>query len=86
MPVHWLLGAEFKLIDRLPQLSLPTLVIHGDRDDIIPVEFGRQVFDAAKPPKWWYAIPGADHNNTYQVGGSVYFRRFADFIQSAITA
>ena len=86
MPVHWLLGAEFKLIDRLPQLSLPTLVIHGDRDDIIPIEFGRQVFEAAKPPKWWYAIAGADHNNTYQVGGSVYFRQFADFIRRAITA
>jgi fermentation-respiration switch protein FrsA (DUF1100 family) len=86
MPVHWLLGAEFNLIDRLPQLSLPTLVIHGERDDIIPIEFGRQVFEAAKPPKWWYAIAGADHNNTYQVGGRVYFRRFADFIRSAISA
>ena len=86
MPVHWLLGAEFNLIDRLPQLSLPTLVIHGDRDDIIPIEFGRQVFEAAKPPKWWYAIAGADHNNTYQVGGSVYFRRFADFVRTAMAA
>ncbi|MCC6139959.1 MAG: alpha/beta hydrolase [Nitrospira sp.] len=86
MPVHWLLGAEFKLIDRLPQLSLPTLVIHGDRDDIIPIAFGRQVFEAAKPPKWWYPIVGADHNNTYQVGGSAYFRRFAEFIRQAIAA
>ena len=49
MPVHWLLGAEFKLIDRLPQLSLPKLVIHGDRDDIIPIEFGRQVFARGEP-------------------------------------
>jgi fermentation-respiration switch protein FrsA (DUF1100 family) len=86
MPVHWLLGAEFKLIDRLPQLSLPKLVIHGDQDDIIPIEFGRQVFEAAKPPKQWYAIAGADHNNTYQVGGRVYFRQFADFIRRAIAA
>ena len=86
MPVHWLLGAEFKLIDRLPQLSLPKLVIHGDQDDIIPIEFGRQVFEAARPPKQWYAIAGADHNNTYQVGGRVYFRQFADFIRRAIAA
>ena len=84
MPVHWLLGAEFNLIDRLPQLSLPTLVIHGDRDDIIPIEFGRQVFEAAKPPQWWYAIAGADHNNPYQVGGRGYFLPLAEFIRSAI--
>ena len=84
MPVHWLLGAEFKLIDRLPQLSLPKLVIQGDRDDIIPIEFGRQVFEVAKPPKWWYPIAGADHNNTYRVGGTGYFRQFADFVRHAL--
>ena len=84
MPVHWLLGAEFRLIDRLPQLSLPKLIIHGDRDDIIPMELGRQVFEAAKPPKEWYVIRGADHNNTYQAGGAPYFRRWAEFIQRAV--
>jgi hypothetical protein len=40
------------------------LIIHGDKDDIIPLELGRQVFEAAKPPKSFYVIPGADHNNT----------------------
>ncbi len=86
VPVHWLLGADFKLIDRLPQLSLLKLIIHGDKDDIIPLELGRQVFEAAKPPKSFYVIPGADHNNTYQIGGAVYFRRCAEFVQVAIRA
>ena len=84
LPVHWLLGADFRLIDRLPQLSLPKLIIHGDQDDIIPLELGRQVFEAAVPPKFFYVIKGADHNNTYQVGGAAYFRRWAEFIQSAL--
>jgi fermentation-respiration switch protein FrsA (DUF1100 family) len=83
-PSHWLLEAEFRLIDRLPQLSLPKLVIHGDKDDIIPVELGRQVFDAAKPPKEWYVIQGADHNNTYVMGGGAYFRRLGEFIRKAL--
>lgn len=86
MPVHWLLGAEFRLIDRLPYLSLPKLILHGDRDDVIPIQLGRQVFEAAKPPKWWYTIAGADHNNTYQVGGAPYFRRVAEFVQYALRA
>ena len=84
LPVHMLLGAEFRLIDRLPQLSLPKLIIHGDKDDIIPVELGRQVFEGAKPPKDWYVIPGADHNNTYEVGGGAYFRRLDEFIKKAL--
>jgi fermentation-respiration switch protein FrsA (DUF1100 family) len=84
LPVHWLLGAEFRLVDRLPHLSLPKLIVHGDRDETIPIEFGRQVFDAAIPPKEWYVIRGADHNNTYQVGGDAYFRRLAEFIHKAV--
>jgi hypothetical protein len=78
------LGADFKLIDRLPQLLLPKLIMHGDQDDIIPLELGRQVFEAARPPKFFYLIEGADHNNTYQVGGTAYFRRWAEFVQAAI--
>lgn len=86
LPMHWLLGAEYRLIDRLPQLSLPKLIIHGDKDDIIPLELGRQVFDAAKPPKSFYVIKGADHNNTYYFGGTAYFDRFAEFCEAAIKA
>jgi len=84
LPVHWLLGADFALIDRLPHLSLPKLIIHGDQDEIIPLELGRQVFEAAKPPKFFYLIPGADHNNTYQIGGAAYFRRLAEFVQTVL--
>jgi fermentation-respiration switch protein FrsA (DUF1100 family) len=85
-PAHWFLGAEFRLVDRLPNLSLPKLIIHGDKDSIIPIELGRHVFDAAKPPKDWYVIRGADHNDTYVMGGGAYFRRLAEFIRTALTA
>jgi uncharacterized protein len=84
LPVHRLLGADFRLIDRLPHLSLPKLIIHGDNDDIIPLELGRQVFEAAKPPKFFYVVPGADHNNTYQVGGAAYFGRWTEFVQAVL--
>jgi uncharacterized protein len=84
LPVHWLLGAEFRLIDRVATLSPPKLIIHGDEDDIIPLELGRQVYAAAKPPKTFHVINGAAHNNTYQVGGARYFQVFADFARRAI--
>lgn len=84
LPVHWLLKAEFRLIDRLPRLSLPKLIIHGDKDDIIPLELGRQVYESAKPPKEWYVIQGADHNNTYLIGGRAYFQRLTEFIKKAL--
>jgi len=72
------------VIDRVPALSLPKLMIHGDQDDIIPLELGRQVFEAAKPPKVFHLIAGARHNDTYQVGGASYLQLLADFADRLI--
>ena len=79
-----LLGAAFRLEDRLPQLSLPKLFIHGDRDDIIPIELGRQAFAAAKDPKEFYVVHGADHNDVPSIGGRAYFMRFSAFISAVL--
>ncbi len=79
LPAHWLLGARFDLLDHLRRVNMPTLVIHGDRDDIIPLELGRQVFDAAAAPKSWYLVPGAGHNDLYEIGGRAYFQRLKQF-------
>lgn len=84
LPVHWLLGADFQLIDRLPQLSLPKLFVHGEQDDIIPLELGKQVFEAALPPKSFYLVRGADHNNVPFVGGRAYFSKFGEFVAASL--
>ncbi|WP_447977868.1 alpha/beta hydrolase [Candidatus Nitrospira bockiana] len=80
LPAHWLLQSRFPLIDRLKHVRVPLLMVHGDRDDIIPLRLGQQVFDAAHPPKSFYVVEGADHNNTYLVGGAAYFSRLKRFI------
>lgn len=80
LPVHWLLGASFRLIDRLPSLSLPKLFVHGDRDKIIPLSLGEQTFQASKPPKELYVVKGADHNDVPFVGGRPYYSKLRDFI------
>lgn len=82
LPVHLLLGARFRLIDRLPHISLPVLVIHGDRDETIPVSLGRMVFDAVKGPKAWYVVRGADHNDVPAVGGQAYYERIEAFLRT----
>jgi fermentation-respiration switch protein FrsA (DUF1100 family) len=83
LPVHWLLGASFRLIDRLPLLSLPKLFIHGDRDDVIPLSLGEQTFRASKPPKEFYLVKGADHNDVPFVGGRPYYSKLREFISAA---
>ena len=79
LPAHWFLAARFDLAARLREVHMPVLVIHGDRDQIVPLRFGEQVFEAARPPKAFYRVNGADHNNLPVIGGEPYFRRLKKF-------
>ena len=73
------LKKKFPSIDRIGSIESPILFIHGDEDEIVPYELGRRLFDAATAEKDFYTIKGADHNDTYLVGGKEYFDRFEKF-------
>ena len=48
----------------------------------MPINLGRELFDATKAPKEFMTIEGAGHNDTYFVGGRAYFDKIRDFISS----
>jgi fermentation-respiration switch protein FrsA (DUF1100 family) len=49
-------------------------------DQTIPVSMARRLFEKAPSPKDFYEIPGADHNDTYLVGGNEYFAVWQKFL------
>ena len=81
-PVGRLIRTRYETVDKVRRLALPLLVLHGDRDDIVPAAQGRRVFEAAGGPKRFVAIPGAGHNDTYAVGGDGYWAAVAAFLES----
>ena len=76
----WRPRVPYDNLGKIAQVKAPVLIIHGSDDEIIPVDMGRRVFAAANPPKDLYIIPGAHHNDIYEVGGSDYFQRLKSFI------
>jgi len=40
----------------------PLLMAHGDADSIVPLQYGRKLFEAANEPKEFMLIPKHDHN------------------------
>jgi pimeloyl-ACP methyl ester carboxylesterase len=70
---------------KVPRLTVPLLVLHGDRDEVVPFAQGRRVFEAAPGPKRFFAIPGAGHNDTYIVGGEAYWSVVRDFLETLPT-
>lgn len=74
------LKSRFNSLGRISRVSAPKLFIHGNSDDIVPVELGRRLFDAAAEPKAWLELSGAGHNDTYDRGGQAYFQAIRDFL------
>jgi uncharacterized protein len=60
------------------------LVLHGERDEVVPFQQGRRLFEAAPEPKRFFAIPGAGHNDTYLAGGEPYWRALEDFVAGVV--
>jgi pimeloyl-ACP methyl ester carboxylesterase len=54
---------------RIRALRAPLLVLHGDRDDVVPLLHGQALFNAAPQPKRMHVFPGAGHNDLVSRGG-----------------
>lgn len=83
LPLGRFLRTRYDVVEKVKRVRVPLLVLHGDRDDVIPYAHGKKVFEAAQEPKEFYAIRDARHNDTYVVGGDPYFEVLKTFIRKA---
>ena len=72
LPVRWLLSQKFDSIDKIVDIDMPLLVVHGLADAFMPSRFSEQLFNAANEPKKLLLVPGGTHNNSMSLGGSQY--------------
>jgi len=79
MPVRYMLRTHLNSLDKISDIHIPLLMIHGTKDRIVPIQLGKNLFAAANEPKEFYEIAEADHNDTYFIGGSEYLQRILDF-------
>jgi fermentation-respiration switch protein FrsA (DUF1100 family) len=66
---------------KISRVAAPKLFAQAERDEVVPPEQTRRLFERAAPPKTYFLIPGASHNDTYLAGGREYleaWRRFLD--------
>lgn len=80
IPVGYILQAKYDCITKIRDVKVPVLILHGDRDELVPIEQGKTLYEAANEPKEFYTIPGATHNDTYIVGGEEYFEVIKRFV------
>lgn len=64
------------------RVRCPLLIIHGNKDEVIPISLGRALFAAANKPKSFWTVPGAGHNDLVEVAGVRYGKRLRSFYKS----
>jgi abhydrolase domain-containing protein 17 len=58
-----LLFDKFENIRKIGNVRSPVLIIHGGKDELVPIRHGREIFERANKPKYHLWIANADHNN-----------------------
>ena len=61
LPVKLLLKDRFDSINKIEMIDIPILIMHGEKDDVIPIFMGKELFDKANNPKHSYFTPNDDH-------------------------
>lgn len=72
LPVRWLLSQKFDSIDKIGEINMPLLIVHGAADNYVPPRFSQQLFNAAREPKRLLLVPGGTHNNSMSLAGRTY--------------
>ena len=73
------LPAHYNNLEKIGQVSIPKLIIHGKDDEIVSFSMGEKLFEAAKAPRYFFPVKDAGHNDTFIVGGREYFEGIAAF-------
>jgi uncharacterized protein len=74
---------EEERIDMIRNIRLPALIIHGEQDNLVPLQEGRDLLEyLGSARKKLVVIPRADHNSVMFYGMEIYFKSIREFLTS----
>ena len=65
----------------IPRLKAPLLILHGERDRLVPASEGRALFEAAPGAKHIQVFAGAGHNDLIPVAGAAYRQAITSWVK-----
>jgi len=64
-PIKLLLKDKFESDKKIKEVSIPVLILHGKKDKIVPFAMGKQIYELANEPKFFYSQEYGDHMVEY---------------------
>lgn len=80
-PVGLLMKDQYRSRDHIAAISAPLLILHGERDRVIPQGFGKRLFDLAQDPKTFLSLGPVGHDALFSPAT---WEKEADFIDRMV--
>jgi uncharacterized protein len=61
LPIGLLMKTKYDSLAKISRLRVPIAIIHATEDPVIDYSFGRELFEAANPPKEFFEVRGEFH-------------------------
>lgn len=72
---------HYNTLERVRALRTQVWVAHGDRDRVVPLQMGKEVFEAAAHRGELLIVRGAGHTDLPEIGGSAYWSWLANAVR-----
>jgi uncharacterized protein len=70
LPVRYFLSDRYETSKYIASVKVPLLILHGERDPVIPVAMGKELYRLANEPKRIVLFPNGHHSDLYIDGNN----------------
>jgi fermentation-respiration switch protein FrsA (DUF1100 family) len=76
LPVRLLMHDRFRSDERIGKVTAPVLVMHGERDTVVPIRYGERLYALISAPKKFVRFPEGHHSDLDSHGAQAAVRAF----------
>ncbi len=76
LPLSLVMKDQFRSDEIIGRVKVPLLVLHGERDQVIPFNQGQELYELANAPKRFLRFPAGRHTDLLRYGSIGEVRRF----------
>ncbi len=80
LPTSWIVPDRYDTLAKAGAIRVPTLVIHGDADPVVPFSMGLEVAHAI-PGAAMFVVRGGHHNDLFRLGRKPLVEAIAAFVK-----
>lgn len=80
LPLYLLMSTKYDSLSKIRRINAPLAIVHGTGDSVIPYAFGRELFEAASPPKEFFEVRADVHEGAIMGLGPAEIRKLSEFL------